>query len=330
MSNPRNIGLVVIGCNYPGTRFSLDGCINDAMDFANTIVNLADKNNMNVKLNLLLDGNSSAYPSKANIIGTLRSVINATNNGRYDAFMFYFAGHGFQYNDRNSDEKDGKDESILSADGKPIIDDELFLLISRLKRGREATFVFDCCHSGSILDLPKVPMGGHKSQGGRMGVPAKIACLSACSESGKSIERSGRGLFTSSLCSMLRKRGLNSKITPILRTVKDYLESQHSHMTLTVSCSNQLAIRKSSIINLRTVGENNGAKKRGILNNQLITKIANQNKNNNKNRNRNKNNNKNRNKNNNKNKNINQDRKISGNKYLKNCQDTLRNSCKIL
>ena len=205
----------------------------------------------------------------------LRSVINATNNGTYDAFIFYFAGHGIQYKDKNSDEKDGKDESILAADGHPILDDELFLLISRLNRGKEASFVFDCCHSGSMLDLPKVAMGGGSSHGGRMGVPGKVACFSACSESGKSIEKQGHGLFTSSLCKLLRKKGLNSKITPILLSVKDYLESQHSNMTLTVSCSNQIAIRKSTLIDLKTVGHRANRANRGNGDNQTKSRSIN-------------------------------------------------------
>ena len=263
MSVPRNIALIVIGCNYNGTRYTLNGCLNDAMDFANTIVNLAEADGINISLKLFLDSNGAGtYPSKNNIVNTLRSVINSTNNGTYDAFIFYFAGHGIQYDDSTSEEKDGKDESILAADGKAILDDELFLLISRLNKGKEASFVFDCCHSGSMLDLPKVPMGGGSSHAGRMGVPGNVACFSACSESGKSIEKKGRGLFTSSFCNLLRKRGLNSRITPILRSVKSYLESQNSNMTLTVSCSNQIAIRKSSLIDLRTVGSGKGSGKK--------------------------------------------------------------------
>ena len=253
MTIAKKIALIVIGCNYKGSRYELNGCINDAMDFATTIVNLAESNNINVSLKLFLDNNRSSYPSKINIINTLRSVINSTNNGIYNAFLFYFAGHGLQSKDRNSDEKDGKDESILTADSKLILDDELFSLISKIKKGREASFIFDCCHSGSMLDLPKVAMGGGNSHAGRMRVPGKIACFSACSEGGKSLEKHGRGLFTNSLCSLLRKRGITSNITPILTTIKNYLESQHSNMTLTVSCSNQIAIRKSSLINLRNV-----------------------------------------------------------------------------
>jgi hypothetical protein len=41
-----------------------------------------------------------------------------------------------------------------------ITDDELFkLLIAPLPEGCELTVVMDCCHSGSILDLPFVFVG---------------------------------------------------------------------------------------------------------------------------------------------------------------------------
>ncbi len=253
----KNLALIVIGCNYSGTKYQLEGCLNDAMDFANTVVSLADQSQLSVTLKLLLDKGGQSFPSKSTIINVLTSTINQTNSGIYDGFIFYYAGHGFQYQDRNSDEKDYNDESILCADLKPLIDDELFVIISNLNRGKQASFIFDCCHSGSILDLPKVPIGGGSSHSGRMGVPAKIACISACSESGKSIEKKGRGLFTSSFCRLLRKRGLTSKITPILNVVKTYLENNNTNMTVTVSCSRQIAIQKSSLINLQTIRGNN-------------------------------------------------------------------------
>ena len=58
MSNTRNIALIVIGCNYSRSKYALKGCINDAMDFAKTIVDQADNNHLNVNLKLLLDDSS--------------------------------------------------------------------------------------------------------------------------------------------------------------------------------------------------------------------------------------------------------------------------------
>jgi hypothetical protein len=67
-------------------------------------------------------------------------------------------GHGGKLRDDDGDEKDGYDETLVPLDyatAGQIRDDDLYkMLVARLKEGVFATFVMDCCHSGSVLDLP--------------------------------------------------------------------------------------------------------------------------------------------------------------------------------
>jgi len=67
-------------------------------------------------------------------------------------------GHGGKLRDDDGDEKDGYDETLVPLDYETagqIRDDDLYkMLIGSLKEGVFATFIMDCCHSGSVLDLP--------------------------------------------------------------------------------------------------------------------------------------------------------------------------------
>lgn len=260
----KKIFAVVIGCNYSSTPYSLDGCINDAMDFSWTITDLCEKRNLSLNLNLLLDDGNNR-PTGANVLANIRQGVQSVNSGQSDLFIFYFAGHGLQQKDNNGDESDGLDETILCSDLTQIVDDQLFLALTRLRKNRQAVFIFDCCHSGTMLDLPKTMIGGGKS--GRMQLAGDVLCLSACLENQKSTEKNGRGLFTSALCATLRKRGGNTPLLPLLRTTQKYVRSQTNNMTLAVTASGSVRAANLSLFNLKRNNKNTGHHKssqRGI------------------------------------------------------------------
>jgi len=72
--------------------------------------------------------------------------------------MYSNKGHGGKLKDQDGDEKDGYDETLVPLDYQnagQIRDDDLYkILVRPLKEGVYATCIMDCCHSGSILDLP--------------------------------------------------------------------------------------------------------------------------------------------------------------------------------
>jgi len=78
----------------------------------------------------------------------LKMYSNSLNKN--DIFAFYYTGHGSYALDKNGDEEDGQDESIVLSDGRSdyhYLDDELNY---RLNKIRAKKFImFDSCHSGT-------------------------------------------------------------------------------------------------------------------------------------------------------------------------------------
>ena len=75
-----------------------------------------------------------------------------------DVVYLYYSGHSVKVADNNVDEADGYDQAFVPLDfqTKGIIrdDDLLKILVKPMAKGVFVTSVMDCCHSGSILDLP--------------------------------------------------------------------------------------------------------------------------------------------------------------------------------
>lgn len=69
-----------------------------------------------------------------------------------------WAGHGSRVPDQDGDEDDGYDETLVPVDFQrsgQIRDDDIFkMLVKPLRAGVTMTCLMDCCHSGTVLDLP--------------------------------------------------------------------------------------------------------------------------------------------------------------------------------
>jgi len=93
--------------------------------------------------------NSAA--TRAAMLGTLEAFVAATRPD--DIVYIHFSGHGSQVEDRNGDEPDGLDETILPYDARTgtvpdITDDELGLIFAGLPTPN-SLIVLDSCHSGT-------------------------------------------------------------------------------------------------------------------------------------------------------------------------------------
>lgn len=70
-----------------------------------------------------------------------------------DTIFISYSGHGSNIVDNNGDERDERDEVLFTGDLKIISDDELNTIFKQVKSGVNVYCVFDCCNSGSIIDL---------------------------------------------------------------------------------------------------------------------------------------------------------------------------------
>lgn len=95
-------------------------------------------------------------PTYDNIINAFRRLVAVTEAG--DSCFFHYSGHGGRVADTDGDEDDGYDETLIPVDYQSsgqIRDDVVYSeLVGRMPEGSTLTCLMDCCHSGSVLDLP--------------------------------------------------------------------------------------------------------------------------------------------------------------------------------
>ncbi|ETW04553.1 hypothetical protein H310_03779 [Aphanomyces invadans] len=144
-----------IGINYFGTDAELRGCIKDVENLHRFVKDRCGfpANNMR---RLTDDQQGHDRPTRANILAGMRWLVENARPG--DSLFFHYSGHGSQQKDADGDEADGMDETICPVDydtAGMITDDEMHsIMCASLPAGVKLTAIFDCCHSGSVLDLP--------------------------------------------------------------------------------------------------------------------------------------------------------------------------------
>jgi hypothetical protein len=181
------IGLC-IGINYNGTKNKLMGCHNDALQMNRFL------NNNGFETSILLDDDIHPLPSKKNIFKEFDLLLERVNNSldQNNCIVIHYSGHGASTRDISGDELDGLDELICTLDSvngvkmiSGITDDVLMeRFISKLPSGTKCFCLFDCCHSGTILDLPyhysvqtSTPIVENNYK-----LNAEVLCISGCKD----------------------------------------------------------------------------------------------------------------------------------------------------
>jgi hypothetical protein len=143
---------LLIGINYYATpQNMLNGCINDIVNMRNTLIDAYDYKEENIKM--LRDDVQTLLPTRETIIAELKKIV--AESSALSEIWIHYSGHGTGIQDSNGDETDKQDEAIVPSNfasgGGIINDDELFNIIKDIKC--TAIICFDCCHSGTGLDL---------------------------------------------------------------------------------------------------------------------------------------------------------------------------------
>ena len=143
---------LLIGINYYGTQFQLDGCINDVHNMKVYL----DKQGYTV-YRVLTDAPGTPaeeMPTRAAILAGIDWLLDGATAA--DHLFMHYSGHGTQTIDTNHDETDGMDEAICPRDWQTaglLCDDDLREKLVNKSGEAQVVFVSDCCHSGTILDM---------------------------------------------------------------------------------------------------------------------------------------------------------------------------------
>jgi hypothetical protein len=146
---------LLIGINYAGTGSALAGCIHDATNVHNLLRRLYG-NAVEVHFLKETDKNRANHPTKANIMREFNWLTSGNQPG--DKLFVHYSGHGGSIRDDDrGEEKDNLDETLVPLDvhrvGHVRDDDLRVALIDKVGKGVKLLCLFDCCHSGTILDL---------------------------------------------------------------------------------------------------------------------------------------------------------------------------------
>ncbi|EUC58437.1 ICE-like protease (caspase) p20 domain protein [Rhizoctonia solani AG-3 Rhs1AP] len=151
---------LLIGCNYPGSASPLRGCCNDVFHIMCFLIDHFQFDESDIRV--LTDDQSSygeigeAKPTRAVITEYIEWLVGDAEPD--DLLFFFYSGHGSNRPDLDGDESDGMDEAICPTDCYTtglLVDDDLYdMLVKPLPAGAGLTALFDCCRSGSVLDLP--------------------------------------------------------------------------------------------------------------------------------------------------------------------------------
>ena len=247
---------LLIGLNYSSTSNRLYGCINDCLLIQSMLVNNYGyhANNIIFMRDDIYLSNNILYPNRTNILNQIKQLISKSNVDDCDSLYIHYSGHGSQIKDTNGDEKDGLDEFIVPIDyftnGSRIIDDELYSLFIAVNDNIPFFVIFDCCNSGTILDLNY--NYGYVSNslsmtfdGGKSIANKKIICISACTDNQSALDvtvgSSSNGALTLALYSALQSSKWNILLKDLLNNIYTFLK-YNKYTTMTPIISSNLPI----------------------------------------------------------------------------------------
>jgi uncharacterized caspase-like protein len=245
----KNKKALLIGINYTGTSNELYGCINDTTAIKERI-SKQGFNDITVITDL-----TTKKATRNNILEGFKNLLMNCQAG--DFLFFVYSGHGSYAIDRNGDEKDGRDELIVSCDLQGILDDELKALIQTYLKADVTLFaLFDCCFSGSVLDLKYQFMDSldydkFTENSKQLETQGNVIMISGCTDNQTAADAvfggKAAGAMTWSLLESLKQKP-NINWRELVKTMRDLLKTSQFTQIPQFSSGNFVDIDKEIFI----------------------------------------------------------------------------------
>eukprot|EP00316_Scyphosphaera_apsteinii_P004958 CAMPEP_0119306656 /NCGR_PEP_ID=MMETSP1333-20130426/7357_1 /TAXON_ID=418940 /ORGANISM="Scyphosphaera apsteinii, Strain RCC1455" /LENGTH=265 /DNA_ID=CAMNT_0007310013 /DNA_START=57 /DNA_END=854 /DNA_ORIENTATION=- len=160
-------------------------------------------------------------PTKLAVRSELQELLSWVKRAGGRSAWFCFFGHGTQvsegfFNRLFGGEADGLDEALVPTDHQTaglIKDNELASMLKRhsLPPDSAMVFFFDCCHSGTVLDLPyalrrEVTAACEENEQRASERCGRILCISASQDHQEAVETKDGGLCTSAFLNCVHWR----------------------------------------------------------------------------------------------------------------------------
>jgi len=244
-----------ICCSYPGTQLALPGCVRDQA----AMVDMLPKQGYDVTF--LTDGdNYHEKPTKANIVREMKKLCAWLSEKEGRQGWISYSGHGAQVPDDEiqkvgySEEKDGMDEAMVNIDYQSVgllTDDELKEVLV-FSKGSSLMVFMDCCHSGTILDLPYRLT--HEATGPAYDVIpdcGTIFCVSAALDEQCAYETSEGGVCTRAFLGAYRK---GQPPGQMLQKMRAYAQAKKMPQQITMNSNRPFTDADGSFIDADPAG----------------------------------------------------------------------------
>jgi hypothetical protein len=224
LAQPLKKSALLIGINYIGTNNQLSGCIND-VESINQLLQTYKYDNIT-----MLTDNTTIKPTKTNILTSLKNLFINAKDG--DTLYIHYSGHGTNTSDSNRDESDGRDELIIPLDFNLIVDDELRECINtNLTVNANVLAVFDCCYSGTVLDLKYLYQSDNNNNFSQnlnhSDTKSNIVLISGCRDDQLSSEaytdKKIEGAMSWTIKNVITEKGSNISWKTLISSMRDIL-----------------------------------------------------------------------------------------------------------
>ena len=224
---------LLIGINYRGTDSELNGCINDIV---HTEKVLRDEYGF-IDIKRLTD-DTHMKPTGANIVRELYDLVLRTYTQDLRQIWVSYSGHGYFVRDQGGDEKDGRDEVIIPIDCDTngyVSDDLIRRVLSMANPKTKCVCIFDCCHSGTVLDLKYKYEAGNKCviENECSDIKADVIMVSGCMDTQTSADaynvlnaQKYQGAITASLLHSLKEHDYSITCYQLLKHMRAFLKDK--------------------------------------------------------------------------------------------------------
>lgn len=236
---------LLVGINYHGTSSALNGCINDVEVMHKYLI---DKRGYKAENIVILTDDTHKKPTGMNIMHALGTLIVKAHVDKAEELWLHYSGHGSYTRDHDGDELDGYDETIVPIDyakNGMITDDQLHDYVKNLPNSCGMIAIFDCCHSGTILDLKwryegdeKNYIENHKC---KVSGNANVLMISGCQDSQTSADAYIQGNWAGAMTTSFLKSIDNIETCEdLLMAMRKYLKENRYTQHPLMCCSYEI------------------------------------------------------------------------------------------